>query len=152
MGSAADGADRIVGGASTEVSYPKRTNPVRAAVDLLGADDGEAGEGDELVGVHAVIGGSAGDRMLLGRVGPESQFGIAFDGGPGADVIVGNNSRDSLTGGLGRDILAGDSGNDRLFSADGDVDTVRCGEGNLDTATTDTAEETVTGCETRLFP
>ena len=33
MGAAKDGADRIVGGLTTLVSYEHRTNPIRAAVD-----------------------------------------------------------------------------------------------------------------------
>ena len=84
-GRGADGADKILGSLGTTVSYEQRTKPIRAAVDLGGADDGEAGEGDELQQVGDVTGGSGGDTMLA----PENRIngvGIGFDGGPGTDT------------------------------------------------------------------
>jgi Ca2+-binding RTX toxin-like protein len=148
MGAAADGADRIVAGRATEVSYAQRTNPVRTGVDLGGADDGEAGEGDELVGVHAVVGGSGADTMFAA----DRLDGIALTGGPGADSISGTHHADRLTGGLGRDLLNARGGNDVLTADDGDVDRVLCGDGLGDVARTDTAELEISGCETRITP
>jgi hypothetical protein len=145
MGSAKDGADKVVAGRFTEVSYTNRTNPIRAGVDLGGADDGEAGEGDELVGVDAVVGGDGDDTLFAAdRIG-----GIDFDGGSGDDRITGTNQADRLTGGLDRDILGGKGGDDELIADDGDVDHVFCGDGLRDIARTDTAELTISGCETR---
>lgn len=149
MGAAADGADRIVAGQATEVSYAKRTNPVRAGVDLDGADDGETGEGDELVGVRFVVGGS-GDDTLFAATRREGT--IVLDGGPGADRLSGTDRADKLIGGLGRDILGGRGGNDELIADDGDVDQVLCGDGFGDVARTDTAELAISGCETRITP
>jgi hypothetical protein len=150
MGAAKDGADKIVAGRATEVSYANRANAIRAAVDLGGADDGEAGERDELVGVQSVVGGSGDDTMFAAdRPG---SVGVALSGGLGADRITGTNLRDRLTGGPGRDILGGKGGNDELIADDGDVDHVFCGDGNSDTARTDTAELTLSGCETRITP
>ena len=83
MGAAPDGADKVLGLQGTIVSYAKRTNPIRAAVDLGGADDGEPGERDELLQVGSVIGGSAGDTMLT-RENRIDGVGIGFEGGPGA--------------------------------------------------------------------
>jgi hypothetical protein len=148
MGAAPDGADKVLGGADTSVSYAKRTSPIRAAVDLDGADDGEVGERDELLQVGAVIGGSAGDTLLvpLNRI---DGVGIGFDGRPGVDTIRGTNARDSLRGGPGTDKLNAFGGDDQLFSNDGEPgDTLFCGVG-LDTATTDTVEATVSDCENR---
>jgi hypothetical protein len=145
MGAAKDGADRIVAGRSTVVSYAKRANPVRAGVDLDGADDGETGERDELVGVHVVVGG-AGDDTLFAASRPD---GIILDGGPGDDTVTGTNQADRLTGGLGRDLLIGRSGSDDLIADDGDIDRVLCGDGFADVAFTDTAEEDISGCESR---
>jgi hypothetical protein len=148
MGTAPDGADKVLGAPGTIVSYAKRTNPIRAAVDLDGADDGQAGEGDELLQVGRVIGGSAGDTMLvpLNRI---DGVGISFDGGPGVDTIRGTNARDILTGGPGTDVLNALGGDDQLFSNDGEpVDELFCGVG-FDRATTDTAEDTVRDCENR---
>ena len=147
MGAAADGADKILGEPGTVVSYEKRTNPIRAAVDLGGADDGEAGEGDELLRVGMVTGGSAGDTLLV----PENRtdgVGIAFRGGPGADIIEGTNAGDNLDGGPGRDRLEALGGADQLSIADGELDTLFCGAG-FDTASTDAAEATVRDCEKR---
>ncbi len=148
MGAAPDGADKVLGSPGTEVSYAKRTKPIRAAVDLDGADDGEPGEGDELLQVGAVAGGSAGDTMLapLSRI---DGVGIGFDGGPGIDTISGTNARDTLIGGPGTDRLNAFGGDDQLFSNDGEsVDTLFCGAG-FDRATTDADETTVRDCETR---
>ena len=145
MGPAQDGADRIVAGAFTEVTYAKRTNPIRAGVDLEGANDGENGERDELVGVHAVIGG-AGDDTLFAASRPD---GITLDGGPGDDTVTGTTQRDRLTGGLDRDTLIGRDGSDTLIADEGDIDRVLCGGGLADVAFTDTAEEEISGCETR---
>jgi hypothetical protein len=147
MGAAADGADKVLGSSGTSVSYAKRTNPIRAAVDLDGADDGEAGERDELLQVGGVTGGSAGDTMLapLNRI---DGVGIAFAGGPGTDTIRGTDAGDFLIGGPGTDELTAVGGDDQLFSNDGEpVDTLFCGAGNNDRASTDSAEETVRDCE-----
>ena len=145
MGLAKDGADRVVAGGFTEVSYAKRTNPIRVGVDLEGANDGETGEGDELVGVHTVIGGE-GDDTLFAASRPG---GISLDGGPGNDTVTGTGQRDRLTGGLDRDTLIGRDSSDTLIADDGDIDRVLCGSGFADVAFTDTAEEEISGCETR---
>jgi RTX calcium-binding nonapeptide repeat (4 copies) len=145
MGSAKDGADRVVAGVFTEVSYAKRTNPIRVGVDLEGANDGETGERDELVGVHAVVGGN-GDDTLFAASRPD---GITLDGGPGDDTVTGTTQRDRLTGGLDRDTLVGRDGSDTLTADEGDIDRVLCGGGLADVAFTDTAEEEISGCETR---
>ncbi len=145
MGAAKDGADKIVGGRATQVSYARRTNPVRAGVDLGGADDGETGEGDELVGVRAVIGG-AGNDTLFAATRPN---GTILDGGPGGDTITGTTLADRLIGGLGRDMIIGRDGSDTLIADEGDIDRVLCGGGLADVAFTDTAEEEISGCETR---
>ena len=145
MGAAKDGADKIVAGRFTEVSYARRTNPVRVGVDLDGADDGETGEGDELVGVRSVVGG-AGNDTLFAATRPA---GIILDGGSGNDTLTGSTQADRLTGGLGRDVLIGRGGNDTLIADEGDIDRVLCGDGSSDIAFTDTAEEEISGCETR---
>ncbi len=150
MGAAKDGADRVLGTSGTFVDYSARTAAVRAAVDLGGADDGEAGEGDELVGVGEVEGGSGDDRLLSLERRPGGA-GISFWGGPGADTITGTEAFDRLIGGPGRDVLGGLEGRDELYAEDGEVDHVFCGEG-IDAAWTDTAEFTVSSCETRITP
>jgi len=142
MGAAKDGADTIVRAA--EVSYAKRANPIRVGVGLDGGDDGEAGEGDELVDVGIVRGGSGADTLFAAsRAG-----GITLDGGAGDDKLIGTEQGDRLTGGLDSDVVFGDSGSDTLITNDGDVDRVLCGGGFADVARTDTAELEISGCET----
>ena len=141
MGAAKDGADKILG--AGEVSYAQRANPIRASLDLERADDGEAGEGDDLVDVLRVRGGSGADTMFVAARG----FGAELDGGAGNDRLTGTNLADRLTGGPGRDFLSGFGGNDKLFTDDFDIDRVLCDDGS-DVARTDTAEEEISGCET----
>ena len=150
MGAAPDGADRILGAIGTTVSYERRTRAVRAAVDSGGADDGEAGERDELIQVGHVIGGSAADAMLVPLHRIDGR-GIAFDGGPGADTIDGTDARDVLTGGSGRDRMSAFGGDDQLTAADGEPDSLFGGAGR-DTAKTDAAETTVRDVEVRTTP
>jgi RTX calcium-binding nonapeptide repeat (4 copies) len=143
MGTAKDGADKIIGEHAV-VSYAGRTNPIRASVGLDGADDGEAGEGDELVDVGTVLGGSGVDTLFS----VNRRFGTTLDGGAGGDTLIGTTQNDRLTGGPGVDSLFGDSGADRLFTDDGFADRVSCGDGLSDVARTDTAELEIKGCET----
>ena len=147
MGAAKDGADRVVGGSSTVVDFRERTNAIRAAVDSGGADDGEAGEGDELRNV-GVIGGS-GDDTLIAPDQRADGSGMFFQGGAGDDAIAGTLVRDRLVGGPGEDTISARAGDDTLVSDDGEpVDRLFCGLGN-DTADTDAAEALVRDCETR---
>jgi RTX calcium-binding nonapeptide repeat (4 copies) len=143
MGTAKDGADKIIGEHAV-VSYAGRTNSIRASVGLDGADDGEAGEGDELVDVGTVLGGSGADTLFS----VNRRFGTTLDGGAGGDTLIGTTQNDRLTGGPGVDSLFGDSGADRLFTDDGFADRVSCGDGLSDVARTDTAELEIKGCET----
>jgi hypothetical protein len=147
MGSAKDGADRVFGGSGTLVDYRGRTNPIRAAIDEGGADDGEAGEGDELRNVDVT--GGRGDDTLIAPDRRADSSGIFFDGGPGNDEISGTLVRDRLIGGPGEDAIGARAGDDTLVADDGEpVDTLFCGLGN-DTAETDAAEKVVRDCETR---
>jgi Ca2+-binding RTX toxin-like protein len=92
------GADTFSGGDGADtVSYSARTTPVGVIVDDM-ANDGAAGEGDNVASdVENVTGGkgadqlvgSAADNVLTGGAGPDT-----LDGGPGSDT---------LTGGLGTD-------------------------------------------------
>ena len=103
------------------------------AVDLDGvADDGQAGEGDNVgADVENVSGGSAGDRL----VGDED-----------ANVLIGGAGDDTLDGQDGRDALIGSAGSDSLHSRDGTPDAVSCG-GERDTVMADTRDEIADDCE-----
>ena len=105
------GADTLVGGAgSADVAYyGTRVVAVNVSINDI-ADDGEAGEGDNVrSGVEQVtagtgndtITGSAADNVLLSRSGNDT-----IDGGGGDDTV---------DGGAGADMLAGGDGNDTLY-------------------------------------
>ncbi len=120
------GADVLRGGAgdADQVSYADRTADLRLTEDGV-ADDGEAGEGDDLGsdieviyggrGNDYIIGGP-GDSVIEGYEGNDSIFGAngndSLDGGNGDDLLGGGNGDDTLVGGLGADVLAGNGGRD----------------------------------------
>ena len=122
------GGDRFNGageGADT-VSYASRTTPVdvtlAAVPATLGGNDGAAGEGDDLAGVEAVVGGSAGDRL------------------------TGSAAAETLDGGAGIDAFDAGAGDDVLLAADRERESVESGAGS-DRAEAD-AKDRATGCET----
>ncbi len=146
-----NGADDMIGGDGIDtVSYAARTTGV--TVDLDGAaDDGEAGEGDDVeLDVENLTGGSgndtlagdaagnvltggAGDDSLSGGDGNDMLKGGAGaddeDGGSGDDVLVGDDGDDLLIGGLGADHLDGGVGNDVLEGDEGN-DVLDGGDGD----------------------
>ncbi len=110
------GADSFTPGAGNDtVSYETRTAPVTITFNGA-ADDGQAGEGD--------------------NVGADAEEAT---GGSGNDVIVGNDLGDRLHGGAGNDHITGGKGEDRLEGGEGDdvidardgrYDSIDCGPGN----------------------
>ena len=98
------GADVLIGGSGTDTAnYSYRTSALTVDPDGL-ADDGSAGEGDNLApDVESIVGGSADDNL---------------SGGPGAN---------RLTGGAGADRLFGGAGRDAINAVDGAADFVDCG-------------------------
>lgn len=102
------GADRFVGGPGADrVDYGGRTAGVTVTLDDQ-PNDGEAGEGDNLVSsIESVIGG-AGPDSLTGGAGNEF-----LDGRAGNDTVDGGPGDDDLVGGPGTDIIRGGTGVDR---------------------------------------
>ncbi len=136
------GADRLIGlGGQDAADYSDRTAAVDVSTDGS-ANDGEAGEGDNVAfDIEELIGGS-GDDVLSGGPGDNR-----LDGGTGADDLIGGGGRDaadysrragdvvvSLDGGSGDDgepgegdtvgpdveDVIGGSGADRLRGGPGD--------------------------------
>ncbi len=115
------GGDVINGGAGFDtVTYAERSASVlvtlcmdpakmSGATTLMTAactdSDGEASEGDKIVNVTHVIGGSADDTIT---------------GGTGDDTLEGGGGVDTIHGGLGADTIFGDAGDDDLFGDEGD--------------------------------
>ncbi len=102
------GADRLVGGPGQDsVAYFDRIQALTITLDDV-ANDGEANEGDNLVGsIDLILGGSGNDSMT----------------GSGRDeVLIGDEGNDTLVGGAGEDVLDGGPGADVYRGGDG-IDT-----------------------------
>ena len=131
--SAWDGADRLFGGSGNDrleldslespdepdeasgghgvdqVSYGSTDETLRVSLNDI-ADDGVAGEHDNVLSDVEDVLGSTGDDVLEGD-GDDNQLG----GQNGDDVLIGGGGNDALGGRRGDDRLVGDQGNDRLF-------------------------------------
>ena len=150
-----DGADEIRGGfADSEdyfgthagfdtVTYEGRNKPLTVTLYdtfVTRANDGYAGEGDDVMDVQGVIGGNGND-VIKADENPEQNPGTGSTpyklvGGPGDDLLVGSTGNDTLDGGLGADRLYGQEGDDTLLGKDGTADYLDGGLGN-DTAQKD---------------
>jgi Ca2+-binding RTX toxin-like protein len=124
-------------GLGAQVDYRARLNPVIVVGNGV-ADDGEAGEGDNVSpNVDIVLGGLAGDSFTdvdaAGRGGNDTFIstgagGVFCDGGSGDDVLIGGVGNDFCFGGRGEDDLNGRRGSDDLEGGGG-ADTIRGGAG-----------------------
>ena len=111
------GADLCRGGAGTDTAdYTARRRAVRVGIGTA-ADDGEAGEGDNVWNDVENVWGGRGNDTLRG-----SSANNRLVGGGGNDVLVGRGGRDTLLGG---------AGNDQLFARDAErePDTLDGGDG-----------------------
>ena len=107
--------DVLHGGGGFDLADYPRSAPVIASIGD-GANDGEAGEQDDIqADVEAIRGGSAADT-LTGDAGANVLSGQggadALAGGAGSDVVYGGGGDDTLQGGAGADLLHGDAGSD----------------------------------------
>ncbi|MFL5824115.1 MAG: beta strand repeat-containing protein [Solirubrobacteraceae bacterium] len=119
---APDGADVFVGGADQDtVSYADRTADVSITEDGV-ANDGQAGEGDNV---------GADVEVLTGGSGNDSVTGSGVD-----NVIDGGDGNDTLDGGLGTDDLTGGSGNDTVSYASHGTDVTATLDGTANDGST----------------
>jgi Ca2+-binding RTX toxin-like protein len=120
----ADGADVYDGGEGFDtMDYSRRAAALSISLDDI-ANDGEAGEGDNvMLTVECIIGGS-GDDVITGGPGNDE-----LHGGPGNDIIHGGGGDDTIYGEAGDDTLYGDDGDDTIYGDDGN-DTIYGGPGN----------------------
>jgi Ca2+-binding RTX toxin-like protein len=116
--------DTLLGGTGTDTAdYGQRAAPLAISLDGV-ANDGQAGEGDNVApDVENVIGGSGRD-VLTG-----SDAANVLDGGAANDTLFGRGSDDQLDGGNGDDTLNGEDGRDVLTGDDGN-DALNGGVGN----------------------
>jgi hemolysin type calcium-binding protein len=133
MGSVADGADDIIGGSGeSRLDYTSRTRPVNVTLNFGGADDGEAGEGDEITGGNESVGGGSGGDTLRAPAGSTAFHRLT--GGGGDDTLEGADGPDTLNGNSGVDTIIANGGADLVEARDNVGDIIGCGAG------TDTAE------------
>ena len=132
---AGPGTDIYDGGdGSDSISYDDRSAPVTVKLDGL-ANDGEAGENDNVISVEDVTGGAGNDTIVGDAAGDR------LHGGPGNDTIV---------GGPAEDRIEGQEGDDVIDSRDGRFDSIDCGPGN-DVVYGD-PEDSTTNCEVAPDP
>ena len=120
-----DGSDLYVGGAGFDTAlYADRTEPVTVNLSAGGADDGYAGEGDELREIEAAAGGKTNDVL---RANVASTTAVQLNGNAGNDIITGTNADapccgtdDTLIGGAGRDTITALAGEDAILVQDGE--------------------------------
>jgi serralysin len=103
------GADSLDGGPDTDTAtYATRTAPLRVKIDNV-ANDGEAGEGDDVrTTVENLVSGTGAD-VLTGSGQPNS-----INAGEGDDVIDGGAGQDTLDGRGGTDTIAYSDRNARV--------------------------------------
>jgi hypothetical protein len=127
------GADTYSGGDGIDVvNYFYASAGVNVSIDGV-ANDGQAGEGDNVLPDVENLWGSDDPDTLVGSAGPNS-----IEGGPGGDTITGLG---------GRDELFGEDGNDTIYARDGVGEPVECGA-NVDIAEVDDVDGEPSECET----
>lgn len=145
-----DGGDIMNGGAGTDtVDYSARTGDLTVTLciasnvtgnsdvgDCAVANDGLAGEEDQIINCEHVIAGS-GDDDLTGAASADT-----LEGGDGADTIHGGGGADNLFGDNDDDNLYGEDGDDYIDGGAG-TNTADGGPGDGDICT----QATATNCE-----
>jgi hypothetical protein len=137
------GADVLDGGSGKDTAdYSHRTGPLSISQDGV-ANDGESGEGDNVLGDIEELRGGAGADTLSGSGGADVLSGLGGDdalsglggddtlrGVDGNDTIDGGSGDDTIYGGNGDDVVSGGTGNDKIRCGSGD-DTVHAGPGDV---------------------
>ena len=128
------GADVLIGGTGVDrATYAQREADVFLSIGD-GANDGAAGEGDQIEADVEELRGGSGDDTLIGDAN--------------SNRLQGEGGSDELTGGDGNDRLVGGPGNDQLDALDAltFVDDLLCG-GGTDTTLADPPDQVDADCE-----
>ena len=127
----AGNGDLVQGGIGSDtVSYAERDTSVTVTLDNV-ADDGAAGEEDNITAsVENAIGGAGDDTLSADPAAGDLNVNNSFDGRGGNDTLIGLGGNDSLTGGPGSDSVSGGDGDDVLALVDATTDTALCGNGS----------------------
>lgn len=131
-----DGGDTLAGGPGADVmdggrsgigtsgdvaDYTGRLEDLMITLNDTLANDGAAGEHDQLLSIENVIGGYGADS-ITGTDGPNMLIADQYSetqATGGDDTIRGLGGDDSIGGGIGSDLLDGGDGNDHLTSSGG---------------------------------
>lgn len=109
------GSDTYIGGGDSDrLNLDGRSEDLALSPDGV-ANDGAAGEGDNIAADVATVVGGYGADTYTGNAGAN-----AFEGGEGNDTIAGAGGDDNLTGGPGNDRIGGGDGQDVLGGESGD--------------------------------
>jgi len=109
------GADTYVGGPGADRLWLDSHAPGMTITINGAADDGVAGEGDNVGADIETIDGTSGNDAFTGGAGVDK-----FNGGAGNDIIHGGAGDDELWGDSDQDQVFGDAGADRLYGSHGD--------------------------------
>jgi hypothetical protein len=116
-----DGADVYDGGEGSDtMDYSNRSAALSVSIGTI-ADDGAAGEHDDVTAGMEILLGGSGDDVLTGSTGDESLYGNAGD-----DVLIGGPGSDLLDGGPGKDVLDGGEGDGDICISDPNESTKGC--------------------------
>ena len=112
-----DGSDVMIGGGGEpdQLDYYSRSKPVSVSTDGR-ANDGYAGENDNVGSDIEILGGSDGDDKFVGSDNKDTLKvkggNDSADGKAGDDRLLGGPGNDRLDGGPGKDVLNGGPGRD----------------------------------------
>lgn len=121
------GADTVSGGEGSDNVLYEDSADVSVTLDGA-ANDGAAGEGDNVAGDVELISAGGGNDVLVGSAA--------------ANELSGGGGNDQITGGAGKDQIRGGAGDDVINARDGEQDIVSCGDGS-DRALLDTADSQI---------
>ncbi|HEX3669623.1 MAG TPA: calcium-binding protein [Acidimicrobiia bacterium] len=142
-GTGADGPDVINGGpGADEANYSSRVADLSLSLDGV-ANDGEAGEGDNVapdveellagLGNDTVTGNSGFNELLDFSGGNNTVSGLGGNDlittQSGNDALSGGPGNDRLSPGAGQDSVSGDEGDDTILNNDGQPDALSGGPG-----------------------
>jgi len=145
------GYDTLIGGTGNDIligrgghdtaSFHDHVSGLIASLATGLETDPTAHQTDHLIGISNLIGGRAGNDVLVGNSGNNRLVAGGgndlLEGRSGNDTLVGGSGRDWLIGGRGHDHIWGGSGRDVIDASDGSDD-VDCGAGT-DVVNTDSS-------------
>lgn len=145
-----DEPDLLDGGKGIDlVDYSGASGAVKVSLDGR-ANDGVAGENDNVRADVEDVTGTPEDDVLIGSKRPNDLVGGDGDdrlSGKGSlDGLSGGRGNDRLSGGKNRDLIEGDAGRDRIAARDGGLDQVSCGS-SFDLVLADRSDRTAADCD-----